>query len=203
MGDAMQFRFVTQPRELGHAHQLEALFRARHAVYAEELGWVPRSESGLERDAFDTSAAAHLVVTDGDEVIAGSRLIQTDLPHLLSEVFPTSCNRKAMPRDSQVVEWTRGFIVRHRRDERSKILMAQCCAAVMEYCMLMGYRQVGGIQDRKWLALWRLMGWQVHIHGDALDIDGAPWLPAYFDVTQSALEGARRVGQISGPILSQ
>jgi len=197
----MQFRFVTQLQKSEDLPQLDALFRARHAVYAEELGWVPRSGDGLERDAFDTDAAAYLVVEDGNEVIAGSRLVQTNLPHLLSEVFPTICNRKAMPRDPQVVEWTRGFIVGHRRDERSKILMAQCCAAVLEYCLLMGYRQVGGIQDRKWLALWRRMGWNVHIHGDAIDIDGAPWLPAYFDVSESALAGARRIGQLSGPIL--
>lgn len=198
----MQFHFITRTNEHLFQPELEQFFRARHAVYADELGWVQPSPDGLEYDQFDTGAAAYLVVMDGDEFVAGSRLVPTHLPHLLSEVFPDSCTLLPMPRDPLVVEWTRGFVVAHRREGGGLVLKAQCCAAVMEYCLANGYRQVGGIQDAKWLAIWKRMGWTVHIHGEAINIGGEAWLPAYFDVTETALAGARRFGRLSGPVLN-
>lgn len=53
----------------------------------------------------------------------------------------------------------------------------------------------------KWLPLWRKMGWTIHIHGDPIEIDGAPWLPVYFDVTEGAMNAARTLGRLSGPVL--
>lgn len=197
----MFFHFVTRENEHHFQIELDAFFEARHAVYVEELGWVPSAPDRREFDRFDTGAAAYLVVMDGDEFVAGSRLVPTHLPHLLSEAFPDSCNLVPMPRDPLVVEWTRGFVVAHRREGGGLTLKAQCCAAVMEYCLANGYRQVGGIQDVKWLAIWKRMGWKVHLHGDPIDIDGEPWVPAYFDVTEEALAGARRWGKIHGPLL--
>ncbi|HWU16475.1 MAG TPA: acyl-homoserine-lactone synthase [Devosia sp.] len=198
----MQFQFVTRANEHLFQPELEQFFRARHTVYAEELGWVPCSPDGLEYDAFDTAHAAYLIVMDGDEFVAGSRLVPTHLPHMLSEVFPSICTVKPMVRDALVVEWTRGFVVPGRREGAGLVLKAQCCAAVMEYCLSQGYRQVGGIQDAKWLAIWKRMGWTVHVHGDRIDISGEDWLPAYFDVTEAALAGARRWGKLTGPVLT-
>lgn len=198
----MEFHFVTKENEHLFRLELDAFFRARHAVYAEELGWVSPSIDGLEIDPFDTSAAAYLIVMDGEQFVAGSRLVPTHLPHLLSEVFPDSCTLVPMPRDPAIVEWTRGFVVADRREGGGLMLKAQCCAAVMEYCLAMGYRQVGGIQDAKWLAIWKRMGWTVHIHGAAIDIGGEAWLPAYFDVSEAALAGARRWGKVTGDLLA-
>lgn len=199
----MQFNFVTKANEHLFQLEMEEFFRARHTVYAEELGWVPVSADGLEIDPFDTASAAYLIVSDEKGVVAGSRLIPTHLPHLLSEVFPDSCNLLPLPRDPHIAEWTRGFVVPGRREGAGLVLKAQCCAAVMEYCLENGYRQVGGIQDAKWLAIWKRMGWEVHVHGDRIDIGGEDWLPAYFDVTETALAGARRFGRLTGAVLDR
>lgn len=198
----MQFHFITKDNEHLFQPELELFFRARHAVYAEELGWVPRSPDGLEYDQFDTGAAAYLVVMDKGEFVAGSRLIPTHLPHMLSEVFPDICNRRPLLRDATVAEWTRGFIVAKRRDKGSLRILAGACAAVMEYCLNHGYRQVGGIQDAKWISLWERMGWSIHTHGEPVQIDGRPWLPIYFDVTEAAMLAARALGRIEGPLLT-
>ncbi|KKB10299.1 hypothetical protein VE26_05685 [Devosia chinhatensis] len=198
----MQFHFVTKANEHLFQLELDQFFRARHAVYAEELGWVPRSPDGLEIDQFDTASAAYLIMMDGNEFVAGSRLIPTHLPHMLSEVFPASCDLLPMPRNPRVMEWTRGFIVPHRRDKSSVRILAQACAAVMEYCLHHGYTQVGGIQDQKWVPLWTKMGWSIHKHGSPIDIDGSPWLPIYFDVSEQAMLAARKLGRIEGAVFS-
>ncbi len=197
----MDFHLITSANEYLFQPELEAFFRARHAVYADELGWVPPSVDGLEIDQFDTASAAYLVMMENGEFVAGSRLVPTHLPHLLSEVFPESCDLTPMPRDARVVEWTRGFIVAHRRDKASVRILAQACAAVMEYCLSQGYLQVGGIQDQKWVPLWRKMDWSIHVHGSPIDIDGNPWQPIYFDVTDEAMLAARKLGRLTGPVL--
>jgi acyl-homoserine lactone synthase len=126
----MQFNFVTKANEYLFRPEMEALFRARHVVCAEELAWVPVSADRLEIDPFDTPDAAYLIVSDDSGIVAGSRLVPTHLPHLLSERFPNSCNLLPLPRDPFVVEWTRGFVVPNRREGAGLVLKAQCCAAV-------------------------------------------------------------------------
>jgi acyl-homoserine lactone synthase len=128
-------------------------------------------------------------------------MIETDKPHLVSEIFPQSFTLAPIVRDRSVVEWTRGFVIPERREGFGLGIKAKCCAAVMEYCLAGGYRQVGGIQDAKWLAIWRRMGWTVHKHGEPMLIGNEKWLPAYFDVTRAALQGARNWGGQKGPLL--
>ena len=57
------------------------------------------------------------------------------------------------------------------------------------------------LQDTKWLPMWRLMGWTVTTYGSAIEIDGRPWIPAYFNVSTDALAGARMLGRLTGPVL--
>lgn len=173
------------------ASELDCFFRARHKVYAEELLWVPASPSGREYDQFDTEAATYLLVLDGGELIAGSRMISTDHPHLLSEVFPHTVTLAPLPRDPKVIEWTRGFIVPEHREGAGLKLKAACSLAVMEYCLAVGAEKVGGIQDAKWLAIWRRLGFEIERLGDPMDIGGEDWLPAYVHVTTEALARAQ------------
>jgi acyl-homoserine lactone synthase len=174
-----------------HGPALDSFFRERHCIYAEELHWVPCATDGREIDQFDTPAATYILILEGTRLIAGSRLITTDQPHLASEVFADAFNQMALPRDPKIVEWTRGFIVGDQRERGSLKLKAFCCAAVMEYCLGRGYRQIGGMQDKRWLSIWRRLGWRVHVHGDPVLIDGHDWTPAYFDVTEDALQAAQ------------
>jgi acyl-homoserine lactone synthase len=185
----MQAIVVDHANRDRHARSLELFFRARHRIYAEKLRWVPCSPDGLERDQFDTPEATYILILEDDRLVAGSRLIATSQPHLASEIFASAFNRRALPRDPQVLEWTRGFIIPDRRGKLK--LMAFSCAAVMEYCLLHGFRQVGGMQDLRWLKQWERWGWRVEIYGDPLPMDSHLWLPAYCDVTEHALQRAR------------
>jgi acyl-homoserine lactone synthase len=197
----MQVHVVDHTNFFNYAFELDQFFQARHRVYAEELKWVPCAPNGREIDQFDTVDATYLLVIEKGQVIAGSRMIPTDRPHLVAEVFPDAFNLGPIVRSKQVVEWTRGFVLPEFREGAGLLIKAKCCAAVMEYCLSNGYRQVGGIQDAKWLAIWKRMGWAVHKHGKPVDIGGDLWLPAYFDVTMEALESARRFGRLQGAIL--
>jgi len=168
-------------------------FRVRHAIYVEEKQWREDAGTGMEVDQFDTERAVYLLGIDGDEIIAGSRLLSTMVPHMLSEVFPTTCRFTGVVRRPDVAEWTRGFVVKEHRHGPIK---AQICAAVMEYCLSERISWVGGIQDGYWLPFWRRMGWTVVPIGQPEMVGGRRCFSAYMEVTQQALESARRQGNL-------
>jgi len=188
-GDTMETIVIDRNNRNRHGALLEQLFRVRHPIFAGERRWVPASADGLERDQFDTAATAYIVFVEAGSIIAGSRLIESPHPHLAGEVFGGRFPLPPGPRDPSVVEWTRGFIVPERR---SAGLVAHCCTEIMQYCVGQGYRQIGGLQDRRWLAVWARLGWSVRLYGGPVVIDGEEWLPAYCEVSEAALAASRR-----------
>ena len=181
-----------------YSDALEQFFRLRHDIYVDEKKWREPSEDGMERDQFDTDDATYFLGMRGDEVIAGSRLIPTDLPHLLGEVFPQTCNLTGVPEGANIAEWTRGFIVKSERDALGLKLKAASCAAIMEYCLSENIVRVGGIQEMYWLPLWKRLGWTVNYAGTPAMIDDTWCVAAYFDVTPEALASARKRAGLLG-----
>lgn len=187
----------------GHLYidELEAFFRARHAIYVEEKGWREDDGTGLEIDRFDTEFATYLIGIAGGEIVAGTRLLPTTEPHMLSEVFPHLCNFGQPIRSPEVAEWTRGFITRKHREQGHGPLKGQFCGTVMEYCLLEGISLIGGIQDVYWLRLWRRFGWAVLPISTVTYVDGRRCLAAYLNVTPDARDCALAQGGINGSIL--
>lgn len=186
----------------GNAHlykaELEQFFRVRHDIYVLEKKWREPSPDGMERDQYDTPDATYFLGIRDGEVIAGSRLIPTDLPHLLGEVFPHACDFAGVVENPRIAEWTRGFIVKSARDALGLKVKAASCAAIMEYCANEGLLQVGGIQEMYWLPLWKRLGWTVNYVGSPLEIDNTWCVAAYFDVSRQAVLNARAKAGLEG-----
>lgn len=92
---------------------LEASYRVRHTEYVEGRGWKALARpDGREFDQFDNPNATYLLWADGTDVLAGARLIPTDKPHLMSDVFPQIVTLSALPRTPRVWELTRLFSTR-------------------------------------------------------------------------------------------
>jgi acyl-homoserine lactone synthase len=189
---AMQVHVVHSENQHLYQSELNQFFKLRHDIYVDEKHWREPSPDGMERDQFDTDIATYFIGIRDGEVIAGSRLIPTDFPHLLSEVFPHACNLGGVPRYQHYAEWTRGFIVKSARDQLGLKVKAASCAAIMEYCLQENITMVGGIQEMYWLPLWRRLGWTVNFVGTPLEIDNTWCVAAYFDVSRAALSSARR-----------
>lgn len=194
----MQVHVVTHRNLASYKDEFDQFLVERHKIYAEELRWVPLAADRREHDPFDTERAVYFLGIEGSKVLAGSRLVPTDGPHMLSEVFPHLCTRNGgLISRSDVYEWTRGFVARGAREANSRIIY-HFCAAVMEWALGEGLSQIGGIQRTDWLALWKRMGWKVYLHGEPTMFGQEPWLPAYFDVSEEALANAKRRAGLDG-----
>jgi acyl-homoserine lactone synthase len=192
---------VTCSNRALYADELDSFFRWRHRIYVDERRWREPSPDGRERDQFDTAAATYLLGLDEGELVAGSRLIPTSRPHLLSEVFPHLCAVRGVLRAPDVAEWTRMFVVPGRRERAGHEVAGEMCCALMEYALAEGIRQFGGIQETYFLTRWQHYGWHVTPLGLPEEVDGTWSVAAYFDATEEALEGVRRAIGIHGSLV--
>jgi acyl-homoserine lactone synthase len=181
--------------------ELDSFFAWRHRIYVGERGWRDPSPDERERDQFDTEAAVYLLALEDGELVAGSRLIPTSEPHLLSEVFPQLGSVRGLPREPDVAEWTRMFVVPSRRDRSARGVTGQMCCAVMEYAYQEGLSELGGVQEIYHLGRWEEYGWRVRPLGLPEVIDGSWSIAAYFAVDEEAVAGARRASGVDGSLL--
>ena len=83
---------ITRDNYAANAQYLAGFAALRHKVFIERLAWtIPNNEAAgcYEYDAFDTSDAVYIVVSNGaGDVLAGLRLLPTDRPCLLDQLFP-------------------------------------------------------------------------------------------------------------------
>lgn len=82
--------------------------RYRHKVFVEKLGWDLQTRNGLELDQFDRPDTLYVVSQDEQQQVNGcARLLPTDRPYLLGEVFPQLLNGLPPPCSPDVWEISR------------------------------------------------------------------------------------------------
>lgn len=80
----------------------------RHKVFVETLGWDLQTKNGEELDQFDRQDTLYVVAKDDDGRVNGcARLLPTNRPYLLGEVFPELMNGLPIPCSSDVWELSR------------------------------------------------------------------------------------------------
>ena len=89
------------------ADTMYSLAKFRHRVFVEMLGWDLPSRDGLELDQFDRDDTIYVVARREGEVLGVARLLPTDRPYLLGEVFPELMGQAPLPRDHRVWELSR------------------------------------------------------------------------------------------------
>src|ERR1035437_2190235 len=80
----------------------------RHKVFVEKLGWDLATHDGAEQDQFDRPDTVYVVSQDDDGHVHGcARLLPTDQPYLLGDVFPQLLNGLPPPCTPDVWELSR------------------------------------------------------------------------------------------------
>ncbi|MGZ3457849.1 MAG: acyl-homoserine-lactone synthase [Archangium sp.] len=88
---------------------LDGMFRLRHRVFREILGWDVESRDGRERDRFDELDPVYVVAYDEapQEVVGCWRLLPTTRPYMLKDVFPQLLRGEPAPCDARIWEVSR------------------------------------------------------------------------------------------------
>ena len=202
----MRITLITpENRQLFHK-QLEAIFKLRHEVFNEWLGWDLPHVNGQEFDKYD-EWALHLSATDdAGTLLATWRLMPTTLPYLTAEAFPELLEKIGIISDPSVWDLSRFAVNRPALGANKALqerLLASMASAIYEFGLINGVAEYFSVQNSYITPLAnRMLGdpvWQ----SDTIDT-GATDATCYSYVpSMERLYSLRTQFRLSTPVLSQ
>lgn len=139
---------------------LASMFEARKQVFVDLLKWdVPVLDDRFEIDQFDDPHATYIIVADeAGEHLGSARLLKTERPHILGELYPELC-AGPLPVGPRIYEITRfclgrGQGARQRRETRDRLV-----SALVAYALQSGIQTYVGVAQIGWLQQILSFGW--------------------------------------------
>ncbi len=155
---------------------MRAMFRARKEVFVDLLKWdVPVLAGEYELDQFDNEDANYLILVDKDGTHrASARLLRTDGPHLLGDLYTGLC-RGRVPMGERTREITRFCLDRHQHAGERRSARNQLVTTLVNYALAAGIEDYTGVAEIDWFEQVCGFGWACEALGPAARIDGR-WL---------------------------
>ena len=166
---------IVAASSIDHADQLTRnMFEARRRVFVDLLKWnVPVIAGRYEIDQFDDSHATYLIVADEDGThLASARLLPTERPHILGDLYPELCLGPA-PRGRDVFEITRFCLDRCLKAAERRKVRNRLVSALADYAVARQISCYTGVAELGWLQQILAFGWRCRPLGIPKVIDGA------------------------------
>lgn len=179
----------------------ERVWQFRHRHFVKRFGWEAlRKPDCREMDIFDTDEAVHLVLENAGVILGYSRLLATNAPHLLSDVYPEIMGGRDYPREKNVYEWTRCVAepgATLHGVEASHMLLT----GVAEFCLSAGIEALIVETHPKLVNLLVSNLWEVTPLAAPMVYDGALVVPIHASPSPVALVSHHRGAGINGSVL--
>lgn len=195
---------VNQANRHLHGDILEQMFRLRHQIYVERRGWNALARPDKrEIDEFDTEAASYLLWLDDErQVHGGVRLLPTEGPHLLADVFPHLVQFGPIPRGPDVFEMTRWFAVPCRKARMSaRAISSEVGCAMIEYLLQLGASTMTTVCDTFFLPWMIQAGWDPMPLGLPTRYDEGTCIAVQIAITNAMLQSSRRTRNVGRSLL--
>lgn len=178
--------FTTEIAEIG---------ALRHRVFVERLGWVP-DQGGIERDSFDDTSPTYLAYRHPTlGVVACVRFLPTTGPNMLRDCFPQLMGAAPAPADPLSVESSRFCVdtdrLRHAETGLMQRVTTGLLAAMLEYGLYRGYRDIVTVTDLRVERIVRTSGWPIQRLGEPCQIGDTRAVAVAGPVTRDALQAVR------------
>lgn len=161
------------------AADLRRLGIYRRQVFVDTLGWQLAAGQDVEFDQFDNEHTVHVYAeNDYGAIIGYGRLLRTDQPYLLSEVFPQLFNGQTPPAAKDIWELSRFAAIDFNNLSHNAPTQFSSSAAIdvlhaaIRYAQRVGGRQLISVSPlgiERWL---RKAGLHARRAGPAMVIDG-------------------------------
>jgi acyl-homoserine lactone synthase len=198
----MQVHVIRRENRALYAGVLDDYFRIRHQIYVVERGWSELDRPDRrEIDQFDTDDAVYLLGLQGDEIVAGMRMVPTTAPTLLSDLFPQLALAGPVRR-ADAYELSRIFVVPGKRGEHGgPRAEAVIQAAAMEYGLSIGLSAFTIVLETWWLPRLLDQGWNARPLGLPQDINGFSTTAVIVEIDDDAWVGICSRRSVPGPTL--
>lgn len=197
---------ITADNCAAHQDLLESAYRFRHAHFVERLGWEAlRRPDGREIDQFDGPACAHAIGSERGAITHYVRLLPTERPHLLSDVYPEILQGNPAPRGPRIYEWTRGSVdpVRRSESRATDVLTGQFWVSVIEATIALDLEGLVTQAHPQYMGRVMSLGWDLRPLALPTEYDGQPIVPFFVRLTPDTLSIARRLFGLTEAVLSE
>jgi acyl homoserine lactone synthase/acyl-homoserine lactone synthase len=174
---------------------LRAMFAARKQVFIDLLKWdLPVLADEYELDQFDNPAAEYLILLDeAGKHRASARLLRTDQPHLLGDLYPFLCDGP-VPTGPSTREITRFCLDRHQTATERRSARNQLVIALVEYALCRGITDYTGVAELGWFTQILAFGWQCEPLGPVVLDAGRLLAALHIKIDDQSIEGLRHTG---------
>jgi len=174
---------------LSRNDELLESYRLRHKIFSEELRWVPQNKTGKEVDKYDLDAVPFGVYSATGKLHAYLRLIQTDKPFMLEEIFGCLVGMDhELRKEAATAEISRLCVSPSTRDKgiagnfgthRISMLLYK---GVYMWCRIEGIRFLYLVVEKRIFRLLRISGFPCNQIGEAVKMpDGVDAVAAIMD----------------------
>ncbi|TCS62487.1 acyl-homoserine-lactone synthase [Varunaivibrio sulfuroxidans] len=192
---------------------MDAMFRQRHRVFKERLGWRVVSRDGREKDDYDDLNPIYLLAFDDCGALIGSaRILPSTGRYMLKDTFPQLLDGTPPPVDPQIWEGSRlavdipNFPDEDGAPSRHRVLMAhraiaEIFCAVVETCLAYDVRAFMTVYDLRVARIYARLGcvprWQSrrHLIGDTVTF------ASRFDINPQVLKNIQHVSGVGGSVI--
>lgn len=174
---------------------LRSMFEARKRVFVDILKWdVPVVEGAYEIDQFDTGDATYLILTD-DHVKhrASARILRTDRPHILRDLFPYLCDGP-LPACQTYREITRFCIEPTLGREDRRLVRNELVTALADYAITNGLAGYTAVANQAWFDQIATFGWRCSSLGSVCRVNGENLVALRIDINAETLADLKRGG---------
>ena len=168
---------------------LSRIARYRYKVFVETLGWQLQTENGLEKDQFDRPDTLYVAAEDTQgRVIGCARLLPTDRPYLLGEVFPQLMAGLPLPCQSDIWELSRFAAVDFNSQNTTPLQQFSSPVAIellqhaIECAAAQGAKRLITVSPVGIERLLRRAGFQARRAGPPTIVDGHPLFACWIEI---------------------
>jgi acyl homoserine lactone synthase len=161
----------------------------RYRVFVQTLQWNLPVEKGVELDQFDDTGTVYVTTQDDSGDVTGfARLLPTDRPYLLGQIFPQLLNGLTPPCSSNVWELSRFAAVDFNRrptvshGQTSSIAAIRLLQASIDYARTRGATRLITVSPIGIERLLRRAGFHFHRAGPPVIVGGHPLCACWIEL---------------------
>lgn len=176
------------------AGAMRAMFAARKQVFIDLLKWdLPVLAGEYEIDQFDDPDARYLILMDEDRHRASTRLLRTDRPHLLANLYPYLCS-EPVPIGPNTREITRFCLDRYQTSADRRAARNQLVSALANLAIRDGISDYTGVAELAWFKQIRSFGWHCEALGAPLSLGRDTLIALHIRIDDRTIAGLREAG---------
>jgi N-acyl-L-homoserine lactone synthetase len=165
------------------------MFEARKRVFVDLLKWdIPVLDDRYEIDQFDTPDAEYLILTSASgEHRASTRLLRTDRPHILGQLYPSLCD-EVVPASTNMREITRFCIEPTLPRGDRRLARNQLVTALVQHAIGTGIQSYTAVASRAWYRQIAEFGWECRALGPLRTVGHDTLVALKIDITAATAD---------------